>query len=102
MSALPPTAAALLAVLQSEGGTIDYRDPRVTTSGLTALRHRGLARVVSGGGRPAVVVIVEAVAAVHGASVESGRIAPRSRDVDGSGDDWRADAADSRRWRQPR
>ena len=44
---LPPTAEALLRALRDAGGSLPYRDARVTTSGLTALRHRGLARVQS-------------------------------------------------------
>ena len=43
---LPPTAEALLRALRDAGGSLPYRDARVTTSGLTALRHRGLARVI--------------------------------------------------------
>lgn len=42
---LPPTARALLTALVQAGGSLPYRDPRVTTAGLTGLRHRGLARV---------------------------------------------------------
>lgn len=42
---LPSTALALLQLLAENGGAIDYYDARVTISGLTALRHRGLARV---------------------------------------------------------
>ena len=44
---LPPAGARLLADLYAdEYGSLNYRDPKVTTSGLTALRTRNLARVV--------------------------------------------------------
>ncbi len=42
---LPPTAVALLLAIGASGGSMDYRDPRMSTPGLTALRHRGLAGV---------------------------------------------------------
>lgn len=45
-ASLPPTGAALLAALKAAGGSLPYSDPARTVSGLTALRHRGLARVV--------------------------------------------------------
>lgn len=57
MKPLPPTAAALLAILVENGGRLDYHDPRVTISGLTALRHRGLAVVEQ---RPATIVLTAA------------------------------------------
>ncbi len=41
---LPPTARALLTILAAS--PIPYRDPRMTVSGLTWLRHNGMARVV--------------------------------------------------------
>ena len=56
---LPRTGGELLALLKSVGGSIDYHDPRVRaigSSGLTALRHRGLARVESGRNHPALIV----------------------------------------------
>lgn len=56
---LPPTAAALLATLRAAGGRIPYRDPQVSTAGLTALRRRGLATVETAPGQPAVVVLTQ-------------------------------------------
>lgn len=46
---LPPTAQALYDALQDAGGSLPYHDPRVTISGLTALRRRGLAEVQTNG-----------------------------------------------------
>lgn len=56
---LPPMGQALLDALRVVGGRIPYRDPQVTTSGLTALRHRGLATVKTVPGQPAVVVLTQ-------------------------------------------
>lgn len=71
MTPLPKTAARLLADLHTAGGSLEYRDARVVTSGLTGLRHRGLARVETGRGRPARVVLTEA-----GKAEAMGLIAP--------------------------
>ena len=57
---LPPTASTLYAALRAAGGTLPYRDPAVTTSGLTALEKRGLARVhAPGRGMVATVRLTE-------------------------------------------
>lgn len=65
---LPPTGAALLRVLMESGGSLPYLDPRVTVSGLTALRHRGLARVATARFGHRRVVLTEA-------GVDAGRAA---------------------------
>jgi hypothetical protein len=62
---IPATAAALLADLNAAGGSIPYRDPRVTISGLTALRARGIARVVHVDGVPRVSLMALATPCTH-------------------------------------
>lgn len=64
---LPPTGRALLDALAANGGALPYRDPLVTTPGLTALRHRGLAMIMHANG-PWVLLTVAGRAALGGES----------------------------------